>query len=73
MMDAMSTHGPGGGIFDLGMDLRNRYVEEAIATIAHPDAPMPNVVFRHRRDRQAEIGPIGGLGQFAMGLAITSP
>jgi hypothetical protein len=73
MMYAMSTHGLGGGIFELGADLRNLDVEEVIATIAHRAAPLPNIVSTPAYDRQREIGPIGGLGQFAKRLAIISP
>jgi hypothetical protein len=69
----MSIHGPGGGIFELGADLRNLDVEEAIAIIAHRDAPLPNIVSTPARDRQAELGPIGGLGQLAMRPAIKLP
>jgi hypothetical protein len=47
--DAHRAHdGPGGGIFELDGDLRNLDVEEAIAIIAHRDAPLPTL-FRHRR------------------------
>ena len=74
MMYAMSSHGPGGGIFELGAELRNLDdVEEAIATIAYRDAPLLNIVSTPACDWQTEIGPIGGLGQLAMRLAITSP